>query len=583
MTSHSSSVHLNSSTLPHNIGVSLPSLLRSREVLGPKYSQATLKQRNNSSSDKETLSQYSYDPGNFRSSVASSITWINKLHLKKRLQQHKGCVNTIQWNKEGNLLVTGSDDRYLNIWSGEDYHLIQSLSTGHTRNIFCAHFVPGDNTKIVSCAMDSEVRLSYAREGVGTKVGSDGKMRNSISGLEDVRGLVSTGSVTPTDLLYSGYHMSFKLAFLPFSPSVFLSTHQDGSVRLFDLRCKQRADGRGGTVIVDLESTSTQYTTRNSSGLNPNALAMDPRTGNKFILGCSDPVLRLYDIRFSSKKGGSADEFKLDKAKKSKILQSFAPREDTKSLRSCYVTGVDYNEAGEIVATYSRENVYLFEENAPFSYSQSQSDDHLSSTPSEKEQQKGKPNIALRQFQGHRNTQTFLKEVRFMGNNNFIATGSDCGHMYIWEKKSGELVQVLKADENVVNGIAPHPFLPYVAACGIDWDGKIFEVGEKQNVNKELMTSLKKRHQPRTPQTLNDDDDDDDEEDEISNFLHQWSFPFRISPQEEGTTEGEQERREREILNSRALILRIILGTAQAHRQTNDNSSNDNEHSNSGS
>src|SRR5690606_31489410 len=45
----------------------------------------------------------------------------------------------------------------------------------------------------------------------------------------------------------------------------------------------------------------------------------------------------------------------------------------------------------------------------------------------------------------------------------------------------GRLVQMLKADENVVNGVAPHPSLPLLATCGIDSDGKVWGPGEDES------------------------------------------------------------------------------------------------------
>ena len=47
---------------------------------------------------------------------------------------------------------------------------------------------------------------------------------------------------------------------------------------------------------------------------------------------------------------------------------------------------------------------------------------------------------------------TFLKEIAFLGDDEFVTTGSDCGNAFVWEKNTGNLVQLLEADESVVNG-----------------------------------------------------------------------------------------------------------------------------------
>lgn len=76
-------------------------------------------------------------------------------------------------------------------------------------------------------------------------------------------------------------------------------------------------------------------------------------------------------------------------------------------------------------------------------------------------------------FVGHRNARTMIKEATFWGNN-YIMSGSDCGHVFAWERKTGKLVMLLEADQHVVNCLQPHPTLPYLATSGIDYDIKIW-------------------------------------------------------------------------------------------------------------
>lgn len=76
-------------------------------------------------------------------------------------------------------------------------------------------------------------------------------------------------------------------------------------------------------------------------------------------------------------------------------------------------------------------------------------------------------------YTGHRNARTMIKEATFWGND-YVMSGSDCGHVFIWNRKTGELVMLLRADDHVVNCLAPHPTLPYLATSGIDYDIKLF-------------------------------------------------------------------------------------------------------------
>lgn len=66
-----------------------------------------------------------------------------------------------------------------------------------------------------------------------------------------------------------------------------------------------------------------------------------------------------------------------------------------------------------------------------------------------------------------------IKEAAFWGSK-YIMSGSDCGHVFVWERKTGELVMLLQADQHVVNCIQPHPTLPYLLTSGIDYDVKVW-------------------------------------------------------------------------------------------------------------
>ena len=44
------------------------------------------------------------------------------------------------------------------------------------------------------------------------------------------------------------------------------------------------------------------------------------------------------------------------------------------------------------------------------------------------------------------NFRTMIKEASWWGSD-FLISGSDCGHIFIWDRKSGETVLVLEADK----------------------------------------------------------------------------------------------------------------------------------------
>ena len=74
----------------------------------------------------------------------------------------------------------------------------------------------------------------------------------------------------------------------------------------------------------------------------------------------------------------------------------------------------------EIVASYNDDDVYLFMADDP----------------------DGHDSIAT--YSGHRNNAT-VKGVNFYGpNSEYVVSGSDCGHVYLWDKQSRQAVQIQK-------------------------------------------------------------------------------------------------------------------------------------------
>lgn len=72
-------------------------------------------------------------------------------------------------------------------------------------------------------------------------------------------------------------------------------------------------------------------------------------------------------------------------------------------------------------------------------------------------------------YVGAANLQTDIKEANFLGaNDEVVACGSDDGFCYLFEAATGKLLKVLRADEDVVNCVAPHPTRCTLATSGIE-------------------------------------------------------------------------------------------------------------------
>ncbi len=119
------------------------------------------------------------------------------------------------WNEAGSLLLSGSDDHRLVLTRPYSRQVVADIHTAHRANIFSAKFLPSSgDSKIVSCAGD------------GTIIFTDVTRR------DETHGCVFT--------CHSG--TCYELGTEPLDPHSFLSCGEDGTVRWFDLRTKEKCD-----------------------------------------------------------------------------------------------------------------------------------------------------------------------------------------------------------------------------------------------------------------------------------------------------------------------------------------------------
>ncbi|KAK7079703.1 DDB1- and CUL4-associated factor 5 [Halocaridina rubra] len=79
---------------------------------------------------------------------------------RKDLYAHYGCVNAIEFSNEGNLLVSGGDDRRVLLWNIDcvlsENRRPHAMKGEHNSNIFCLSF-DSCNSKIFSAGNDEQV------------------------------------------------------------------------------------------------------------------------------------------------------------------------------------------------------------------------------------------------------------------------------------------------------------------------------------------------------------------------------------------------------------------------------------------
>uniref|UniRef100_A0A914H495 UFSP1/2/DUB catalytic domain-containing protein n=1 Tax=Globodera rostochiensis TaxID=31243 RepID=A0A914H495_GLORO len=124
----------------------------------------------------------------------------------------------------------------------------------------------------------------------------------------------------------------------------------------------------------------------------------------------------------------------------------------------------------------------------------------------------------VQRYTGHLNINTDIKEANWFGpDDQYIVAGSDCGSMFIWERKTQCVVRTFKGDHYTVNCCQPHPQRCLIASSGIDdvirfWEPASTQLkqsteegfpeeAEKRNIS-EFYELMKRNRRVRTPELL---------------------------------------------------------------------------------
>nr|KAG5689323.1 hypothetical protein BaRGS_018866 [Batillaria attramentaria] len=235
-----------------------------------------------------------------------------------------------------------------------------------------------------------------------------------------------TGICKGTKKLAQHRGAAHKLALEYDSPHVFLSCGEDALTYQIDLR-----EEKPQRLVVTKE---------NEAKVPLYSIQSNPCNSYEFCTGGRDHYIRIYDKR------------KIAEAVNGGVVKKFCPDHLENSSVKANVTCACYNFNGtEVLGSYNDEDIYLF-------------DNHHSDGAS-----------YIHRYKGHRNNAT-VKGVNFYGpRSEFIVSGSDCGHVFLWEKETEQIVQFMEADDcGVVNVLEPHPFSPVLATSGLDHDVKIW-------------------------------------------------------------------------------------------------------------
>ncbi|KAJ7958942.1 WD and tetratricopeptide repeats protein 1 [Quillaja saponaria] len=272
---------------------------------------------------------------------------IRRLSLERELEGHHGCVNAVAWNSKGSLLISGSDDTRINIWSYSSRNLLHTIDTGHSANIFCTKFIPETSDElVVSGAGDAEVRLFSL-------------LRSSGRGVDD-------NFIAPSALYQCHTKRVKKIAVEVGNPNLVWSASEDGTLRQHDFREGTSCPLAGSShqecrsVLLDLRSgakRSLSDTPKQVLGLK--SCDISPTRPHLLLVGGSDSFARLYDRRMlpplsSCRKRMSPPA----------CVNYFCPMHLSERGSRFHLTHVTFSPNGEeVLLSYSGEHVYLMDVN----------------------------------------------------------------------------------------------------------------------------------------------------------------------------------------------------------------------------
>ncbi|CAK9294835.1 unnamed protein product [Gordionus sp. m RMFG-2023] len=273
---------------------------------------------------------------------------IQQFDIIDKFKAHNGCVNTLCWSDNGHYLLSGSDDLYLNIFDSITHYCLYSIKTIHNNNIFCAKFFPNNShKKIVSCAGDGKIIVTQINE----EFDFNG-YHNNVDNINNV-----------TQNVFNCHNGTvYKVLPIPRDGNCFISCGEDGTVRFFDLRIKDKCfeENCRENILINC-------------GQPISCIAIDSSAPNNIVCGCLDSSVRLFDHRrLNLNIGGNDFE---------QSLSAMYGYYMAKELNDTYhrITSIAINPySHEILVSYSGNHIYLF--NTQEFYEEPEIDNHLNTT-----------------------------------------------------------------------------------------------------------------------------------------------------------------------------------------------------------
>jgi hypothetical protein len=375
-----------------------------------------------------------------------------------------------------------------------------TLDTGHSGNVFHVTPLVGQPGKVASCGADGYLKVSDVENDTSTVVFSPEFESGSGSGFRS--GIFSFRSC-----------MCFSHHFI--TRQVGLVCSERGLMR-FDLRlppreqsyqsilggpprsCKACAVWSTPSMNLSLEEAESSYVF--------GKLYSTLRNGQVDSLGfCSQKVTILLCPSFLCiVAGASADvalcDLRMSEHSRGRLVQQYRPSGLSKADQVS-VSGLDLSrDRRELLVSYESDQIYSFPIFPNINSKCGPTIDQIEDMSKQAEDDDDEDLVMseLATYGGHLNRFTFLKvrsviyvcsvplyfkhlnttslssisysiqNAKYAGpNDEYICTGSDSGHAWIYEKATGAVVSLLNADHSTCNGVVPHPSLPVFITYGI--------------------------------------------------------------------------------------------------------------------
>ncbi|KIJ70527.1 hypothetical protein HYDPIDRAFT_105273 [Hydnomerulius pinastri MD-312] len=446
---------------------------------------------------------------------------------------HTGCVNALSWARNGELLISSGDDQDLRVWrmdpsfdpKNEYPFACQSvIRTGHTANVFNAQMLPS-STRIATVAGDNQVRVFDVGEAAGrsptgnemnyttrqactrvfrchtrrTKriitedspdffltVSEDGEVRQ-----HDLRTSHSCrNGGCPAPLVKLPHELS-TIALSPLTPYQFVVGGESPFAHLFDRRHVGRylREEWGMSPSADDPTTCVRRFSRGSRAPGEakryehiTGAKMSAWNGHEVLLSYSLHGVYLYSTRDEPGTNAMVEKSSIlppnAKRRKYSNERSSSPALDVNMMTDDDWDNVPTPRPGDLPGDPREDEDMMDADDEAVNSDEPDIDEEDSDANdggTAVEVHGDAPVIYPRmRFTGHCNVET-VKDVNFLGPyDEYVTSGSDDGNFFIWNKSSGELVDVLEGDDSVVNVIEGHPTLPLVAVSGIDTTIKLF-------------------------------------------------------------------------------------------------------------